>query len=407
MEQHKPDFRAIALPLIERGFRLTPLSPETKQGVMRNWQNFQLTSPEDIEKFAKYFPHHNVGVVGKRSVGRHCFLDIDADGVLARIESDTGHKMPQTYTVASRPVTKPFKRHYYFTQTEYSFRRFGAWASKNLNVRDLTRLELSPRSGLMIHPTLYDMKGVGGGSLVVAAGSVRDDGKETYACVDDSSVAPIPDWLVDWIVADFRRYRILKDRENEQKFKAKAETLRLGNVERRKLRKQNAADGFDIAEEDTYDFLRWRASTFSGLGITGNVLCQNLVYQARCFCENGAAWAESERGQATIDKIAREKRHVGDATFFYKLSDESRDGLRLTKAEEVSKRSVIREALAEFPDFIPAGEAIERIRRALELDGFDFDPRRDKNALQEIREEFGFSVRGHGHWERLRVPAIP
>jgi len=374
---------------------------------MRNWQNFQLTTSEDIEKFAKYFPNHNVGVVGKRGVGRHCFLDIDADGVLSRIESETGQTMPSTYTVCSRPITKPFKRHYYFTQTEYSFRRFGAWASKNLNVRDLARLEQSPRSGLMIHPTLYDVKGVGGGSLVVAAGSVRDDGKETYACIDDSLVAPIPDFLVDWLVTDFRRYRTLKDRENATKFKTKAEALKLGSVERRKLRKQNAADGFDITEEDTYDFLRWRASTLSGLGITGNVLCQNLTYQARRFCENGAAWATSERGQATIEKIAREKRHVGDATFFYQMTEENQEGLHLTKTEDISKRAIIRDTIAKFPDSMTSIEALERIQVALELDGFDFDLRRDKNALLTARKAVGFTVKGHGRWERQPNPATP
>jgi hypothetical protein len=405
-QQHiQPDFRAIALPLIERGFRVTPLSPETKQGVMRNWQNFQFTTPEDIDKFSKYFPHHNVGVVGKRGVGRHCFLDIDADGVLSRIESETGHKMPKTYTVCSRPVTKSFKRHLYFLQTEYSFRRLGAWASKNLNVRDLTRLEPSPRSGLMTHPTLYDVKGVGGGSLVVAAGSVRETG-ELYACVDDSPIAPIPDWLVDWIVTDFRRYRTMKDRENAAKFKAKTEALRLENIERRKLRKQNAPDGFDIAEEDTYDFLRWRASDLSGLGITGAALHQNLVYQASRFCENGAAWAVSERGRATIDKIAREKRYVGDATWFYRQSEDSREGLHLTSTDEIPKRPVVRDAVSRFPDRIASFEALDRIRVSLEREGFDFDLRRDKDVLFKVRKSAGFTVNG-GYWERSPTPPTP
>lgn len=404
----KPDFRAIALPLVERGFRVTPLSPETKQGVMRNWQNFQLVTPADVEKFAKYFPNHNVGVVGKRGVERHCFLDIDADGVLTRIEDETGHKMPKTYTVRTRPDSKPFKQHFYFVQTDYSFRKFGAWASKNLNVRDLSRVELSPRSGLMIHPTLYDVKGVGGGALVVAAGSLRDNG-EIYTCVDDSPVALIPAWLIDWIISDFRRYRVLKDREREAKFKAKAEALRLGRIERRKLRKAKTADGFDIAEEDTYDFLRWRASELSGLGITGDILYQNLLHQAEKFCEGGADWVTSERGQATIDKITREKRHVGDATWFYKMREENsyqneRGGLILTGGGEIPKRPVIREAMAKFPDSIATGDALERIRLALELDGFDFDQRRDKDTLLKVRKEFGFVVKGHGYWERSASP---
>jgi hypothetical protein len=80
------DFVAIATPLVERGFRVTPVHPETKMGVMKNWQNFQLTTIEDVRKYAKYFLHHNVGVVGKRGVDRHCFLDVDAPGVVERIK---------------------------------------------------------------------------------------------------------------------------------------------------------------------------------------------------------------------------------------------------------------------------------------------------------------------------------
>ena len=84
------DFVAIATPLVERGFRVTPVHPETKMGVMKNFQNFQLTTIEDVRKYAKYFPHHNAGVVGKRGVGRHMFLDIDAEGVVERIEAEWG-----------------------------------------------------------------------------------------------------------------------------------------------------------------------------------------------------------------------------------------------------------------------------------------------------------------------------
>jgi len=99
----KVDFVAIATPLVERGFRVTPVHPETKMGVMKNWQKFQLTTIDDIRKYAEYFPHHNVGVVGKRGVGRHCFLDVDARGVVERIEHDTKQTMPKGYRVQSSP----------------------------------------------------------------------------------------------------------------------------------------------------------------------------------------------------------------------------------------------------------------------------------------------------------------
>jgi hypothetical protein len=195
-EKVQPDYVQIATPLVLRGFRVTPVHPETKSGVMRNWQHHQATTPEEVLRQAKYYPHHNVGVVGKRGIGRHMFLDIDANGVLERIEQETGKQIPTTYTVCSRPQSAPYKRHYYFIQTAHSFLKSGAWAAKNINVRDLARLERS-RSGMLVHPTLYDVKGIGGGSLVVGAGSVRDNG-EVYTCIDDAPVAEIPDWLLDW-----------------------------------------------------------------------------------------------------------------------------------------------------------------------------------------------------------------
>jgi hypothetical protein len=47
---------------------------------MLNWQNHQATTPEEVLNHAMYYPCHNVGVVGKRRVGGHMFLDIDAVG---------------------------------------------------------------------------------------------------------------------------------------------------------------------------------------------------------------------------------------------------------------------------------------------------------------------------------------
>ena len=91
-------------------------------------------------------------------------------------------KMPPTFTVASRPQSAPWKRHYYFKQTAYSVHTFRT----ETNVKDLTVLKNGK------HPSRYDLKGIGGGGLVVDAGSVRADG-EVYAVTNDEPVVPIPD----------------------------------------------------------------------------------------------------------------------------------------------------------------------------------------------------------------------
>jgi len=396
-ERPQPDYVQIATPLVQRGFRVTPVHPETKSGVMRNWQNHQATTPDEVLQHAKYYPHHSVGVVGKRGVGRHMFLDIDAEGVLERIEQETGHKMPKTYTVCSRPQSARYKRHFYFMQTEYSFKKSGAWEAKNMNVRDLTRFERS-RSGILMHPTLYDVKGIGGGSLVVGAGSVRDNG-EVYTCIDDSPVAEVPAWLIDWLLADFQKYRLGRDKELAEKYEAKVIASRKSEAERRKLRQQNLPDGFDIAEEDIYEFLRWRASSYSGLGETGEKLAESLIYQVTRFCVGGDAFAKSEAGQKAIQKIANEERNVGNATWFY-LQRSTKVDIHHIPGPPPTKIGVIKEIMAGFPNRISSKSALERIEAGLEKEGFPFDRRKDKDKLLDARKALGFEVEGL-YWNRV------
>jgi hypothetical protein len=146
------------------------VSPAEKRGVLPQWNRHPSTKLSEIIQYAKDYPDYNVGVVGRRGIGNDMFLDIDAEGVLEQIERETGQKMPPTFTVASRPQSAPWKRHYYFKQTAYSVKTFRT----ETNVKDLSVLKDEK------HPTRYDLKGVGGGGLVVGAGSVRADG-EVYA----------------------------------------------------------------------------------------------------------------------------------------------------------------------------------------------------------------------------------
>src|ERR1035438_5492000 len=132
MKLRQIDFVSIATPLVNRGFRVTPVHPETKMGAMKNWQNWQITNPAEVLKYSTgKYANHNVGVVGKRGVGRHCFLDVDAPGVVERIENETKQTMPKGYRVKSSPMLKPYKTHFYFRQTPYSFEKFGRWEAVN------------------------------------------------------------------------------------------------------------------------------------------------------------------------------------------------------------------------------------------------------------------------------------
>jgi len=400
-DKPKPDFVAIAKPLVERGFRVTPVHPETKCGVMKNWTQWQLKTAQEVEEFIRKNPKYtsyNAGVVSKRGVGREMFLDIDADGVVQRIERQTTQTMPQTYTVCSRPST-PFKKHYYMIQTEYSFQMFAQfaksgkpWDSVKLNVKDLN--EWTQGKCGWIHPTLYDVKGIGKGDLVVAAGSVRESG-EAYTCIDDSPVAEIPNWLVDWLCADVTEYLKAKDEENARKFADRTAGLRLKAEEQEKVRANGNADGFDIFEEDTYDFLRSRAGSLVKLGLdNAELLTANLTYQARKFCQNAEVFIAS----GTIQKIAAEAIGwpPGNATWFYEKRFTSKPRLKsrlVIPGPRRSKREVIHGVIQTFGNQITQKEAIQRVKQALRDAGLEYK-QTDRRTICEARAQAGFKVTG-------------
>lgn len=388
----KVDFFAIATPLIERGFRVTPVHPESKAPVLKNWPNHQITTLAELKSFLEKnskYAHHCVGVVGKRKPGRHCFIDIDADGVVGRIESGTGHKIPQTYTVSSRPQSAPYKKHFYFLQTAHSFKAFAEfadnedpWASKNINIKDLSRLVPS-RKGHLIHPTLYDVKGVGGGAIVVGAGSTREGSSEIYAVATDAPVVPIPDWLVDWLIEDFRKYRAAAAAEHNRKRDAKsAERQKHSAYQRRLLRDAGKATGFDIFEEDIYEFLMSRAGSFARLGMRRDLIEAALVAQVEDFCAGGKAFVESG-GHRTIQRLVKniDSHELGDARIFYlpknpralMVTGPEMSFVRKYESETEVRHKIMVATAQAFPTKITAREIYERFTAALSEKDFVFD----------------------------------
>lgn len=129
----------------------------------------------------------NVGLVMKRKVGEPFAIDIDVAGVIERME-ETGQKLPATYTVLSRPVTAPYKRHIFLRHTPYSYSVF----QKNANCGE------------------YDLIGTGRRALqVVSEGCVRPDTREVRTG-NGLPIADCPDWVADWLVKDSRRLLNLK-----------------------------------------------------------------------------------------------------------------------------------------------------------------------------------------------------
>jgi hypothetical protein len=382
------DYVAIAKAALDRGFRITPVHPLEKRGLLYNWNKHPTTVLSEVFQQARDFPTHNVGIVGRRGVGNHCFLDIDATGVIERMEQETGQKLPLTYTVCSRPQTAPWKTHYYFKQTAYSVARL----RKEANRKDTTKWVMSEKTGAQMHPTMYDLKGVGGGGLVVAAGSIRKSG-EIYTTVNDVDVVDIPDWLVNWLIDDLAEYRseCAKERhEHAATAGAIPESVRTARQE------QGDESAFDVSEADIYLFLNWRASQFAAMGTDGKMLEKVLIQQVGKFCAGGRSFVETDAGKRQIHRAAVNKRlKIGNASFFNRLGQRKRgtlsEGLKLFAAPP-TRKSLMVAALNGFPERVSAEDGYRRLQEALAGTRFVVDARTKagQKAVREARKEAGF-----------------
>jgi hypothetical protein len=57
----RADYVAIATEGLNRGFRVTPVHPLEKRGVLYNWNRQPTTTLSEVLQHAKDFPYHNVG----------------------------------------------------------------------------------------------------------------------------------------------------------------------------------------------------------------------------------------------------------------------------------------------------------------------------------------------------------
>ena len=380
------DYESIATAALERGFKVTPVSPAEKRGVLLRWNRHPSTNRSEIMQHAKDYPTHNVGVVGRRGIGNDMFLDIDAEGVLEQIERESGREMPSTFTVASRPQSAPWKRHYYFKQTEYSVKTFRT----ETNVKDLTCLKNGK------HPTRYDLKGVGGGGLVVAAGSVRADG-ELYTVIHDVPVALVPDWLVDWLCEDIHRYK-------SELAKARAEKqARAKNAQPDAATAGIAAADRDVSEDGIYDFLASRAGSLASLGIRRGSIERLLTELAEDFCNGGKTFAGSTDGRAKVCALALNPRlKIGNASFFKRLKP-MLVGTTLIPPPKVStpreeRHKLMVEVLRGLPDSTSAHEGYNRLHMALLGTDFVLNHRHARHRMRvaEARKAAGFRVERRG-----------
>jgi len=162
-------FLEIATPLIQRGIPVIPVRPQSKCGVREDQFEVATTDINVVRAWNDENSAYNVGCVGTPQ--GFVILDADNPELIARIERETGHKMPQTFTVRSGGKKLP---HLYFRQNEMSRAIGNKKASGWFDLQSANK-------------------------YVVGPGSVLEDGG-TYDVIDESLIADFPDWLAYWIL---------------------------------------------------------------------------------------------------------------------------------------------------------------------------------------------------------------
>jgi Bifunctional DNA primase/polymerase, N-terminal len=394
-------FQQIALPLVRRGFPVTPVRPDAKAGAAGKWNRWQYQTEEQVlTKYVEKYASCNGGVVGMRGVGNLCFLDDDGG-----VPKDIISRLPRTYTVATRPDSS--HRHFYFEQMPYSVLKYSP-NSKTINIRDTQNIVPAPSGGLM-YKTLFDMKGIGGASLVVAAGSTKPNG-DVYTCIDDGEVAEIPEWLVDWVLEQQRAYKISLNRIQRDNLKQKRRAAKLSPEVREKLRALGHPDGFDIFPVDRKSFIQSEAFKLTRLGLVGEPLVNHLIEQVCKHVEGGTTYCQTEHARNSIwviachaEKATEDGRNKEIADFYTGTPDAIKIGTILYgELPDPSRRDVLRSIIHEFPDRLTCDEADKLLCEGLELAKLaPYDKRKDKNALTLIRGEAQFRV-GTTFWERTK-----
>jgi hypothetical protein len=398
-------YLSVALPLYRRGFVVWNISRKSdkagdKAGAS-GWNSLAYEASENLHRFiGGEYPNANACVISRRGVGNPIVLDIDADGVIERIERETGYKLPATYTVATRPRTAPFKRHHYFLQTEYSVESFDV--EMNGFFRDLTRTET--KDGHEVHPNMLDIKGGGRGGFVVAAGSVRaPDAKcpegDVYTCINETDLVPIPEWLVKWL-KDTRA--AIEQAESDAQEKRNMVNANRTAEERKRLQDAGDESAFNISYENIHRFLDSRAKSLARLGVGSELREKCLVEQCVRECAGGAKWMESHPDR--IHEIAYNQELVlGHSGLFKKMTpkwSKTPKGSLVIQAPKPTRQSVIVETMNRFPDEIGSAEGWDKLIESCKLATPPLSKdRAGYKAVSLALAKTGFKVHGV-RWQR-------
>jgi hypothetical protein len=389
---------SIAMPMLEKGYTVWPVKPEPEKTGEYGWNTLAYYADEVVHRcLAGKYPNHNAAVVSKRGVGHLMFLDIDSAGVLERIEEETGQKLAGiTFSVCSRPQSAPYKRHFYFRQTAYSVSK---WRTEN-NVRDTTKW-IQDKNGNPSHPSLFDIKGIGGGGYVVAPGSVRANG-ERYTVIDDLPVIEAPDWLVDWLARETTSWNSARRKEQ---VKHVEQVASLSKSEQSALQKARNPSGFKYPVSEIYEFMNWRAAILASNAVSKKNIARQITEEINRDFAGGKEFTASEHGRAKIRGMVASKK-LGTLHWDWvgtKRKTILWDGLKFTVPQ--TRQSLMVAAMGKFPKSVTATDGYQRLQKALAGTGFELiKGKAAEKAVAQVRRAVGYSVqRTRDGWIWVRL----
>jgi hypothetical protein len=249
----KAHARFSALPAYNDAMEIVPLDPRGKRPVSSFMPSLHRIpkTPEALALMAAVYPDANAGIRSRREEGALLIIDCDEAGVTDRIERETGRALPTTYTTLTRPQSAPWKMHILFMSTAHSVNAI------RKQVTDVTRI------------CGYDLKGCGGYGHVALEGCVRDG--ETVIAQHDVPIAPVPDWLVNWLVADIAKGRATK---RAQKPKPEPE-------------QPSSPRPFAVARDDRNWAIASRIRTWKNTGMSDDDVFDMLVKHIGHYFEDG------------------------------------------------------------------------------------------------------------------------
>ena len=374
------------------------MKPEPEKAGEFGWNNLAYYADAATHRcLALKFPDHNAAVISRRGIGNLMFLDIDADGMLETIEKETGQKLARiTFSVCSRPQSAPYKRHFYFRQTKYSVAK---WRKEN-NVRDITKW-VPDKNNNLIHPTLFDVKGVGGGGYVVAPGSVRASG-EVYTVIDDLSVIDVPDWLIDWLAKQITAWNSAK-RKEQLEYATKVGAL--SQSEQCALQKANDPSGFKYPASEIYPFMNWRAANLASHSVNKKYIQRQIIEEINRDFAGGRAYTTSDEGKAKIRGMVASKK-LGTIHWDWVGSKKKAIFVGTKILAPQTRHSILVAAMQKFPSSISSSDGYQRLQEALIGTGFQLakGPAAEK-AVSQVRRAAGYSaLRTRDGWIWVKDP---